>query len=122
MRNLETFAYAKYRITHPIAGRGDHTCGAFVIPFELPLTGAMIPLNVIASSGEGWDHVSVSLLHRAPSWDEMSFIYLAFFEPHEGAMQLHVPAADHINVHPYCLHLWRPQGAPLPRPPGWMVG
>jgi hypothetical protein len=32
-------------------------------------------------------------------------------------MQLHVATADHINCHPYCLHLWRPHAAAIPLPP-----
>jgi hypothetical protein len=31
-------------------------------------------LRVIASDGEGWEHVSVSLANRCPTWDEMCFI------------------------------------------------
>ena len=37
------------------------------------------------------------------------------------AMQLHVPPRDHVNIHPNCLHLWRPQFAMIPRPEAWMV-
>jgi hypothetical protein len=45
-----------------------------------------------------------------------------FFRDDETVMQLHVPRVDHINQHPYCLHLWRPQRADIPRPPGILVG
>ena len=24
---------------------------------------------------------------------------------------------DYVNVHPYCLHIWRPQHQDLPKPP-----
>jgi hypothetical protein len=37
-------------------------------------------------------------------------------------MELHVPIAEHINLHPNCLHLWRPQDVEIPRPPAYMVG
>lgn len=97
---------------------GDDTCGLFIIR-DIKLKNA---LKVIASSGEGWDHVSVSLPHRCPTWDEMEHVKRLFFRDDETAMQLHVPPTDHINVHPFCLHLWRPQGVEIPRPPGWMVG
>lgn len=92
--------------------------GAFVIPN--PTTGVV--LRVVASVGAGWDHVSVSRPDRCPSWDEMELVKRTFFLPHEAAMQLHVPVTEHINHHPYCLHLWRPHGREIPRPPGWMVG
>jgi hypothetical protein len=42
-------------------------------------------------------------------------------EEDETAMQLHVPVTEHLNCHKYCLHLWRPHGVEIPRPPGWMV-
>lgn len=42
-------------------------CGAFFIPNGAGQT----PLAVIASDGDGWEHVSVSLPTRCPTWDEM---------------------------------------------------
>ena len=68
-----------------------------------------IKLCVIASMGGGWDHISVSTKDRCPTWDEMEFIARLFFNPDEVAMQLHLPVADHINMHPFVLHWWRPQ-------------
>lgn len=78
-------------------------------------------LRVIASNGEGWDHVSVSTERRCPTWEEMNWIAIKFFGA-EPAYQLHVPEALHVNYHPHCLHWWRPQRADLPLPPTWMVG
>ena len=106
------------RVVSSWGARGDGNCGAFRIPSIR--TGAT--LMVIASSSEGWDHVSVSLPNRCPNWIEMDFIKRTFFKEEENAMQLHVPPEDHISCHPYCLHLWRPHDAEIPRPPGWMVG
>ena len=78
-------------------------------------------LHVIASWGQGWDHVSVSRDDRAPTWEEMEIVKHIAFWADETAMQLHVPQRDHINCHPNCLHLWRPQAVRIPRPPDWMV-
>jgi hypothetical protein len=66
--------------------------------------------------------VSVSRANRCPNWPEMEFIASLFFKDHETAMQLHVPASDHVNNHPYCLHWWRPHNIPIPRPDAIMVG
>lgn len=85
-----------------------------------PSSGVL--LRCLASTGEGWDHVSVSLDTRCPSWLEMEHVARMFFRDDETAMQLHVPAADHVDCHPYCLHWWRPQDQPIPRPPQWLVG
>lgn len=75
-------------------------------------------LNAICSWSGGWDHVSVSRSDRVPNWGEMEAVKHAFFRDDETAMQLHVPAKDHVNNHEYCLHLWRPNdGREIPRPP-----
>jgi hypothetical protein len=97
---------------------GDHTCGAFEV--QSPIDRA--PLMIIASSDLGWEHVSVSRRNRCPNWAEMSHIKDLFFGDGETVMQLRVPATDHVNDHPYCLHLWRPTKQDIPRPPAWMVG
>jgi hypothetical protein len=97
---------------------GDSTCGMFALPS--PVDGKS--LRVIAAIGLGWEHVSISRLDRCPTWEEMEFVKHRFFQGHETVVQYHVPASDHINRHPFCLHLWRPTEAALPRPPGYMVG
>lgn len=97
---------------------GDETCGMFHVPS--PIDRA--PIRVIASTGMGWDHVSVSRSNRCPNWPEMEHVKRLFFRDDETAMQLHVPPSDHVNIHPHCLHLWRPQAAEIPRPPSIMVG
>lgn len=81
-----------------------------------------IGLLIIASDGGGWEHVSVSLPTRCPTWEEMCWVKDQFWRPTETVMQLHVPAEDHVSLHPWCLHLWRPRrGQAIPRPPREMV-
>lgn len=77
--------------------------------------------QVIASDGLGWDHVSVSKPGRVPSWDEMCAIKDMFFGPDEWVVQYHPAEKDYVNIHMYCLHLWRPQNEKLPTPPKIMV-
>lgn len=91
--------------------------GVFSIPYGL------WSLNIIASRGGGWEHVSVSIggIERCPTWEEMDKVKRAFFKPTEAVMQLHPPEAEHISNHPYTLHLWRPIGIKMPMPPGIMV-
>jgi hypothetical protein len=97
---------------------GDETCGMFLMGMSKTSNAT---LRVIAASGEGWDHVSVSLPHRTPTWAEMEAVKRLFFNPDETAMQLHVPPAEHINRHEFVLHLWRPHDREIPRPPAIMV-
>jgi len=122
MRNLEREHLNRYRVVIRDYERGDHGNGAFAIPS--PIDGQT--LSVIASDGGGWDHVSVSRSTRCPNWPEMEHIRRLFFQDTEAVMQLHPPIADYVDGrtygHPYCLHLWRPQRADIPRPPKWMVG
>ena len=118
LRLLDVYRDASPRVIAMYGDAGDHSYGVFRVPSP---TGGHV-LTVIASTGEGWDHVSVSLPNRCPNWPEMEHIKRLFFRDDETAMQLHVPPSDHIRVHPYCLHLWRPLSGEIPRPPGWMVG
>lgn len=90
--------------------------------FMLPSPEDAQPLRIIAATGGGWEHVSVSRDDRMPSWTEMDYVARTFWQPHETVVQFHVPRTDHVNVHPNCLHLWRPTGKPVPRPPSVFVG
>lgn len=95
--------------------------------FRIQVKTSKRPLLVIASAGDlpggaPWDHVSVSLPGRCPTWAEMEHVKRLFFHPDETAMQLHIPEAEHISNHPYCLHIWRPTDCALPVPPSILVG
>ena len=80
------------------------------------------PLRVIASDGDEWEHVSVSLPTRCPTWEEMCRIKALFWDDEDCVMQLHPPKSDWVSNHSYCLHLWRPVEFVIPRPPEYMVG
>ncbi len=81
-------------------------------------------LRIIASEYAGWDHVSVSLTTRCPTWDEMERVRGWFFADDETVIQFSPPRdAERVNCHPYCLHLWRQQKVPAPKlPPTILVG
>lgn len=99
-----------------IAGPAGENNGAFRLRFN------GVWLQVIASDGEGWDHVSVSLPDRCPTWEEMNYVKQAFWKDNEAAMQLHPPRIEYVNNHPYCLHIWRSQTTDIPLPPKNLVG
>ena len=122
MRDLREHDINKFRIEMPdemgvITPIDPRINGAFIIPYVVG--PKPVELKVIAARGGGWDHVSVSTETRCPSWYEMSFIHRKFFKIDEVAMQLHVTVANHINIHPYTLHLWRPHSKMrrIPMPP-----
>jgi hypothetical protein len=116
MRNLnelECYRERTQSVLESYGSYGNENAGVFRLP--LPIAG--VKCLIIASAGDGWDHVSVSLPDRCPTWAEMDFVKRAFFRPDEVAMQLHVAEKDHINFNPRTLHIWRPHDTPIPLPP-----
>jgi len=79
-------------------------------------------LHVVASNGAGWEHVSVSLKNRTPTWDEMCFVKGLFWAPDEVVIQYHPADSEYVNNHPFCLHMWRPTDSSIPTPPKILVG
>jgi hypothetical protein len=92
--------------------------GAFVIDFE------HYQFFVIASDGEGWEHISISLIgkKRTPSWKEMCYFKDLFWDKDEAVVQFHPPESDYVNNHDFCLHLWKPKNYNLILPPSILVG
>lgn len=88
--------------------------GAFIL--QCPQTGGTLRAIGVANA-LGWDHVSVSLNDRCPTWDEMSWVKGLFFGDGECAVQFHTTEAERINLHPFCLHLWRRVDKDFPMPP-----
>lgn len=127
MRNLhllDEFRDTSAAVVRVFGNTGDQNNGVFHIPS--PIDRA--PMTVIASTGEGWEHISASRANRCPNWPEMEFIKRLFFMNHECAMQLHPPIKDYVDGSVLggralnTLHIWRPMNVPIPRPPTWMVG
>ena len=78
--------------------------------------------GIIASDGQGWEHVSVSLSHRCPTWAEMCMIKDLFWDDEDTVMQFHPPKAAYVNNHEFCLHLWRPVEENVETPNPLLVG
>ena len=110
----------KYRYHYP-PSYGNN--GLFMIPLAKKGKKKLIA-KVIASDGAGWEHVSVSLNRdRCPLWEEMCKIKALFWGPEDVVVQYHPAESNYVNLHPYCLHLWRPNdGNELRTPEAWMVG
>ena len=90
--------------------------------FFVPRRPGEAPLQIIASDGGGWEHVSVSLPHRCPSWAEMCEVRALFWDDEDVGVQFHPARSEYVNNHPYCLHLWRPTGHDIQTPPSLLVG
>jgi len=80
-----------------------------------------IEFHVMASDGDGWEHASVNLRDRPPTWEEMCYVKSLFWDPEDCVVQYHPAESGYVNVAPHCLHLWRPIGVIMPAPPTIMV-
>lgn len=123
---LTTERAEKYRTQfagYPRTKRGD-PYGFFIIPTSVTSTAP--PLRCLASSpADGisdFDHVSVSFPHRTPTWDEMCKVKDLFFDPEDCVVQYHPAAAEYVNMHKFCLHLWRWSKGEFPKPNKWEIG
>jgi len=119
--------------TVPAAVEGGRVrAGHFASDERFGLTGMFIldppdnesVLQVIASDGMGWDHVSVSVYEeeRCPTWEEMDWVKRLFWDDNEHVVQFHINNGLKVNNHAYCLHLWRKQGKNPHVPPPELVG
>lgn len=81
-------------------------------------------VKAIASDGEGWQHVSVSIDQSTfpPSWSIMCQVKDLFWEPQDWVIQFHPAQSEYVNQHPGCLHLWKPLNQAMPIPDSLMVG
>ncbi len=85
----------------------------------------MYVLYVIASWGEGWDHVSIHVETNdgtfTPFWEDMAYIKDVFFKTCETVVQYHPAREFYVNTHEHTLHLWRQQGVEVTLPPQDLV-
>jgi hypothetical protein len=123
MKKFPSVVMEQGRILHGTYGSAmtDGCNGAFVVKLD----GRT--LRVIASDGldddaQGWEHVSVSLKDRTPTWKEMCWVKDQFWDSEEAVFQLHPKRSSYVNYHPNCLHLWRHTVIPCPAPPSILVG
>jgi len=120
MRSEPNLRIEHYRFSPPGWGSpAGVNYGAFYIPYRGVL------LRAISSGTDeehGWEHVSVSLQGRCPTWAEMAYVKELFWSDDELALQFHPPKALHINFHPHCLHLWRPLRQTIELPPAILIG
>ena len=56
--------------------------------------------------GKTWLHVSMSRQLRLPSYQDMTTVKNIFIGKTRQALQIFAREDRHVNIHPYCLHLW----------------
>ena len=53
-----------------------------------------------------WLHVSMSRQNRLPSYEDMTMVKDIFIGKLRQALQIFPREDRHVNIHPFCLHLW----------------
>lgn len=62
-----------------------------------------------------WLHVSVARANRMPTYDDLAFVKRTWIGADRKAVMVFAPASEHVNIHPFALHLWHcVDGDPLP--------
>lgn len=113
----------KYRKHHPFLGstkKGDDFGW-----FEIPTSPAGPVLRCQLSPGMNefeFEHVSVSLANRCPSWAEMCRVKELFWDDEDVVVQFHPKKSQYVNNMPFCLHLWRWTKGDFPTPKTIEVG
>lgn len=79
-------------------------------------------LNFIFSYQLGWEHLSVSMPGKTPSWDQMCVMKNIFWNEDEACVEYHPKKEEYVNDHEHCLHIWKPTEVELPTPPTILVG
>lgn len=86
---------------------------SFFVPFNGKTLAVCASVDT-DDKGIKWEHVSVSLKNRLPTWQELKFIKMLFWDPEDEVLQFFPPQSEFINVHKNCFHLWRPINVDLP--------
>lgn len=77
--------------------------------------GLRVILTGNVHGGKRWMHLSTSRASRVPDYDDLCGVKSLFLGDEALAVSLFVPRSRHINIHPYCLHMWRClDGDPVP--------
>lgn len=79
-------------------------------------------LTFVFSWGMGWEHLSVSMPSRTPTWEQMCTMKDIFFEEEEVCVEYHPKKSEYVNNHSHCLHIWKPINSKLPVPESILVG
>ena len=79
--------------------------------------GRFVVISAGQHDGRWWLHVSVSRAKYIPSYEDLADVKRTFVTEGAQAVQMFPRRERHVNIHPYCLHLWaclEPDGDGLP--------
>ena len=79
------------------------------IPFQkcfMKFNGLTVLVGEFEQEGDRWLHVSCSHKNKLPKWKELREVKDIFIGKDKKAIQVFPKQSEHINIMPYCLHLW----------------
>jgi hypothetical protein len=56
--------------------------------------------------GKRWAHLSIAHKSRIPTYTELKYLKDNWLGPHKKCIMLFPEESKHVNIHPYCLHLF----------------
>lgn len=113
----------KYRKSHPLGLL--HKVGDPFGWFEIRTSAAGPVIRIQVNSDYEkfeFEHASVSLVHRCPTWPEMCMVKDLFWDEGDTVVQYHPAKSEYINLSKTCLHLWRWTRGEFPKPSKGEVG
>lgn len=66
----------------------------------------VIVSGAVELDGKRWIHLSVSRKSRIPTYEDIALAKKLFIGRERKAIQVFAKESEHVNIHPYCLHLW----------------
>jgi hypothetical protein len=69
-------------------------------------SGLLILSAIAIYDDRAWYHVSFSRGDRIPSYQDATWVKQYWFGDNVAAIQVFPAASEHVNTHPYALHLW----------------
>jgi hypothetical protein len=70
------------------------------------INGLLVIQSWETHEGNEWLHTSFSRKSRMPDYHDMKFVKDVFIGKDLRAVMLLPAERDHVNIHPYCLHLF----------------
>ncbi len=78
----------------------------FVSTDEDNVRKIIITYGAVGDSSGPWLHASISRPDRMPEYQDLVDLHYAVWGSDGWAYQVFAPQGDHVNIHPYALHLW----------------
>ena len=101
MKTIEEVKKAKQYLYCKPMGAHDILFG------KLKLSSGIECIFIAGWNEGGWEHVSVGLPRRLPTWEEMCEVKDIFWDDEEEVIQIHPKKSHYVNL-TEALHLWRP--------------